>query len=113
METPRDMIGWYVQLAAAVTRMLAFAHERRWSELPELDAYCTTLVERLRRITPPQELSARERAHVAALTVRIEADQKELAALIRPELANLMRNMERLQRQRRLHSLYGGLEAGQ
>lgn len=111
MDTPRDIIGSYAQLAATVGRMLALAHERRWADLPELDAHCSTLVERLREMTPGEPLTPRERAHVAALTVRIEADQKELAALIRPELSNLMRNMERLQRQRQLHRAYGGAES--
>lgn len=104
-----EFLAGYTQLAATVTRMLDLARARQWSQLPELGARCTAIVDQLRALEPHPPWSAMDRAKVAALLTRIRSDQDELAALVRPQFTRLMRRIDGLQRSQRAVTAYRDL----
>jgi flagellar protein FliT len=108
MVMANEVVHWYSQLALTVTRMLALARARQWTGLPELDGECTAIVDRLRELAPASELAPLDRARVVALMTRIRADQDQLAGIIRPQFARLMRRIDELQREQKVRSTYRG-----
>ncbi len=98
----------YSKLALTVGRMLELARAKDWSGLPALDGECTGIVDRLRELGPASGLPPPDRARVMALMTRIRADQDELAGIIRPQFARLMRRIDELQREQKVRSTYRG-----
>jgi hypothetical protein len=80
------------ELAATASRMAQLARERRWQSLPELDARCGLLVDRLRALEG-EDLGPLDRPQVVALAERIRSSQEELARLLRPQFLHLARRM--------------------
>ena len=80
------------ELAATVASMVQLARERRWQALPALEAHSAVLVERLRGLDP-EDLTPLERLQIVRLTLRIRADQEQLARLLRPQFLHLARRM--------------------
>jgi hypothetical protein len=80
------------ELAGTVARMTQLARERRWDQLPALDAQCGQLVDRLRGLDP-DALGSADRSRVLALAARVRADQEELTRLLRPQFLHLVRRM--------------------
>jgi len=103
-----EFLAGYTHLAATVTRMLDLARARQWSELPELGARCTVIVDQLRALEPHPPWPATDRARVVALMTRIRSDQDELAALIRPQFTCLMRRIDALQHSQNAIAAYRG-----
>ncbi len=101
-----EFLAGYTHLAATVTRMLDLARARQWSQLPELGARCTVIVDQLRALEPHAPWPATDHAKVVALLTRIRCDQDELAALVRPQFTRLMRRIEGLQRSQRAIAAY-------
>lgn len=108
MACANELVHCYSQLAQTVTRMVQLARAKDWSGLPALDSECTVIVDRLRGLGPASGLAPLERARVTALMTRIRADQDELAAIVRPQLARLMRQIDELQREQKVRSTYRG-----
>ena len=103
-----DVVGLYEQLADAVKRMLELARAKEWTALPDLDAQCTAIVNHLHSLEPQmRSLDPLERARAMGLITSIQADQAELDALVKPQFARLMRRIDTLQRQEKLHGAYG------
>lgn len=106
--TQNDVIALYARLAATVKRMLELAKAKQWSALPDLDAQCTAVVNQLRDFEPQmRELDSIDRARARSMIADIQAEQAELSTLIKPQFARLMRTIDTLQRQQKLHGAYG------
>lgn len=90
-EASGDLAG-FERLADTLARMVELARAKQWQELPALDAQCAFLFVQL-RAHPSRTLSPGERARVAALVERVQADQETLARLVRPQLLGLARNL--------------------
>lgn len=112
MACANELVHCYSQLAATVSRMVDLARAKDWSGLPALDGECTSIVDRLRELESAPELAPLDRARVMALMTRIRADQDELAGIVRPEFARLMRRIDELQREQKVRSTYRGTPGG-
>jgi len=95
--TGRDLLAFYAQLAATVSRMLELARALQWAQLPRLDARCAALVAQLHAARVPAGFSAAERARFETLTARIRQDQQALATLMQPQLRRLVQRMAETQ----------------
>ena len=105
-----DVVGLYQQLAATVKRMLELAKAKEWAVLPDLDGQCMAIVNHLHSLEPQmQSLDPLDRARAMDLITSIQVDQAELAALVKPQFARLMRRIDTLQRQEKLHGAYGAM----
>lgn len=91
--TGRDLLAFYAQLAATVSRMLELARTLQWAQLPRLEARCAALFAQLHTARVPAGFSAAERARFEALTARIRQDQQALAALVQPQLLQLVQRV--------------------
>jgi len=90
-EASADVAG-FERLADTLARMVELAGAKQWQELPALEAQCAFLFVQL-RAHPSRALSPRERARIAGLVERIEADQETLTRLMRPQLLRLVQNL--------------------
>jgi flagellar protein FliT len=107
MSSATEFLRCYTELAAIVARMVEFARTKDWAPLPALDTECTAIVERLRAMPPPRAISSVERCWAKALVERIRADQDELASLVQPQLARLMRRIDEMQLEQKVRGTYG------
>jgi len=97
MRVGKDVVHWCGELASTVSQMRDLAGRREWSHLPDLDARCERIIERLRGLGLRRPLRPVERATVEAFAARIQADREALTQLVRPQLAALLRQMQGLQ----------------
>ena len=107
MAVRSEVVHCYEQLAVHIAQMLVLARAKEWGELPELEARCSALVERLRAIEPLEMLDAIQIERVLGLLDRIRADQAEVSGLIKPQLDDLIGRMGTLHRQKSLGRAYG------
>jgi flagellar protein FliT len=109
MAKSKELVQCYAQLDALVTRMLELARNKQWEQLPGMDAQCLAVVRRVQALHVDEQIAPAERASVQLLIERIQANQGEIAGMVRPQLESLMRNLQQLQRQKNLNSAYGPL----
>lgn len=107
MAVRSEVVHCYEELAASVAQMLVLARVKEWGKLPELEARCSTLVERLRAIEPLEMLDAIQIERVLGLLDRIRTDQAEVSGLIKPQLDDLIDRMGHLHKQKSLVRAYG------
>jgi flagellar protein FliT len=99
-----EVVHCYGQLASSFALMVDLARAKDWGRLPELEAQCTAVVERLRQIEP---LEPAQLGEALRLIDRIRVDQAEVSGLIKPQLEDLLAHMGHLSQQRSLGRAYG------
>ena len=102
-----EVVHCYGQLASRFERMAELARAKEWGELPELEAQCSSLVERLKALDPLEVLGGAELQEALRLIDRIRADQAEVSGLIKPQIDELLSRMSYLSQQRSLGRAYG------
>ena len=102
-----EVVHCYGQLASAIARMVELARAKEWGQLPELEAQCSAVVERLRVIEPLESLDPAQLEQALRLIDRIRSDQAEVSGLIKPQLDELIGRMGYLHQQRNLGKAYG------
>ena len=107
MATRSEVVHCYGQLAARFASMAQLARAREWGQLPELEAQCAALVDRLKLFKPLDALDADELREALRLIDRIRADQAEVSGLIQPQIDDLLSRMSYLSQQRSLGRAYG------
>ena len=108
MTTKSEVVHCYGQLAAITARMRELSHAQQWSRLPELEARCAALIERLKEIEPGAVLDSCERDEVRHALSRVRVDQDEVLRLVKPQLRHLLAGIAQLQQQHILEKTYGG-----
>ncbi|MBT2337236.1 flagellar protein FliT [Variovorax paradoxus] len=86
--------------------MAALARAGEWDRLPQLEARCAALVDRLKAIGAVS-LDAAQLAQVRSLIASIHADQDEVCGLVKPQLERLVAKMAQLQNRSELGKAYG------
>lgn len=109
MATGRELVQCYAQLDALVARMLELTRDKQWEQLPAMDAQCLAVVRRVKALHGHEQIAPQDRTGVQLLIERIQANQGEIAGMVRPQLDSLMQNLQQLQRQKNLNSAYGPL----
>jgi flagellar protein FliT len=107
MAVRSEVVHCYEELATHIAQMLVLARAKDWGKLPELEARCAALVERLRAIEPLETLDAIQVERVLSLLDRIRVDQAEVSGLIKPQIEDLVSRMGSLHRQKSLGRAYG------
>lgn len=107
MAARSEVVHCYGQLASSISRMVELARAKEWGQLPELEAQCSAVVERLRVIEPLESLDPAQLEQALRLIDRIRVDQAEVSGLIRPQLDDLIGRMGHLHQQRNLGKAYG------
>lgn len=102
-----EVVHCYGQLAYSISEMVVLARAKEWGRLPELEAQCSAVVERLRVIEPLEALDPAQLEEALRLIDRIRADQVEVSGLIKPQLDDLLGRMGYLHQQRALGKAYG------
>jgi flagellar protein FliT len=102
-----EVVHCYGQLASSFALMVDLARAKDWGRLPELEAQCTAVVERLRQIEPLERLDPAQLGEALRLIDRIRIDQAEVSGLIKPQLDDLLGRMSYLSQQRSLGKAYG------
>ncbi|OUL99275.1 hypothetical protein A8M77_27290 [Variovorax sp. JS1663] len=87
--------------------MATLARAKEWDRLPELEAQCATVVERLRVVSPQESLDPAQVDEARHLMQRIRADQQVVCELVKPQLAHLVATMADLQKRNELDRAYG------
>ncbi|WP_422085482.1 flagellar protein FliT [Variovorax sp.] len=87
--------------------MLELARDKDWGRLPELEARCSAIVDRLRVIESTGTLEVVEVERVLYLLDRIRVEQTEVSDLIKPQLDELISRMGYLSQQKNLGRAYG------
>lgn len=106
MPVRHEVIHCYGELASAMSLMASLARASEWDRLPELEARCAALVDRLKAVGAVS-LDAAQLDHVRGLIVRIHADQDEVCGLVKPQLERLVDKMAQLQNRSDLGRAYG------
>jgi flagellar protein FliT len=101
-----EVVHCYGELASAMSLMASLARAREWDRLPELEARCAQLVDRLKAVGAVS-LDAAQLEQVRGLIARIHADQDEVCALVKPQLERLVAKMAQLQNRSDLGKAYG------
>ncbi|MDM0052392.1 flagellar protein FliT [Variovorax sp. J22R115] len=107
MATTSEVVHCYDQLAARVALMAELARAKDWARLPELEAQCSALVERLKVIQPLEALDPAQFEGTRRLIERIRAHQDEVCGLVKPQIEQLIARMSLLSQQRSLDRAYG------
>lgn len=107
MATRSEVVHCYGQLASGVALMAELARAKEWGRLPELEAQCAAIVERLKVLEPTEALEPAQFEEALRLIDRIRADQKEVSGLVKPQIEQLLSRMSYLSQQRSLGKTYG------
>ncbi|GAA4348618.1 hypothetical protein GCM10023165_34620 [Variovorax defluvii] len=107
MAARSEILHCYAQLAATLSLMVTLARAKEWGRLPELEAQCASLVERLRSVSPQETLEPAQVAQARQLMQRIRADQRAVRELVEPQLSQLVATMAGLQKRSDLDRAYG------
>mgnify|MGYP001028388951 CR=1 FL=1 len=107
MAARSEVVHCYAQLASILSLMAALARAKEWDRLPELEAQCTGVIERLRTVSPQESLDTAQVEEVRRLMKRIQADQRTVCELVKPQLAHLVATMADLQNRNELDRAYG------
>jgi len=97
----------YDQLASRVALMADLARSKEWGRLPELEAQCSAVVDRLKVLEPLETLEPAQLDEIGRLIGRIRADQEEVCQLVKPQIVQLIERMSFLSQQRSLGKAYG------
>jgi flagellar protein FliT len=101
-----EVLHCYGELASAMSLMATLARAKEWERLPELEARCAVLVDRLKAIGAVA-LDAVQLEQVRSLIDCIHSDQEEVCELVKPQLESLMAKMAQLQKRSELGKAYG------
>jgi flagellar protein FliT len=107
MAARSEVVHCYAQLASIVSLMAALARRKEWDRLPELEAQCAAVIDRLRIATPLESLDPLQTAEAQRLLQRIRAAQQVVSDLVKPQLAHLVATMADLQKRNELDKAYG------
>jgi flagellar protein FliT len=107
MAARSEVVHCYAQLASILSLMAALARAKEWDGLPELEAQCATVIERLRVVSPQESLDPAQIEEACRLLQRIRADQQVVCELVKPQLAHLVATMADLQKRSELDKAYG------
>lgn len=97
----------YGQLASGVALMAELARTKEWARLPELEAQCAAIVDRLKVLVPLEALEPSQFEEALRLIEQIRADQDEVCGLVKPQIEQLITRMGYLHQQRSLGKAYG------
>ncbi|WGT66300.1 flagellar protein FliT [Variovorax paradoxus] len=101
-----EVLRCYGELASTMSLMAALARTKEWERLPELEARCAAVVDRLKAIGTVS-LDAAQLERVRSLIDCIHSDQEEVCELVKPQLESLMAKMGQLQKRSELGKAYG------
>ncbi|WP_256856649.1 flagellar protein FliT [Variovorax sp. KK3] len=107
MAASSEVVHCYAQLASTLSLMVTLARAREWDRLPELEAQCNALVDRLRVVSPQETLDPAQVEEARGLMRRIRADQQTVCELVKPQLASLVAHMADLQKRSEIDRAYG------
>ena len=107
MAVTSEVVHCYGQLAARVALMAELARAKEWGRLPELEAECSAVVERLKVLQTLETLDTAQWEETRRLIERIRADQDEVCGLVKPQIEQLISRMSSLSQQRSLGRAYG------
>lgn len=107
MAVTSEVVHCYSELAMRVSLMAELARAREWGRLPELEAQCAALVERLKVLQPLEVLDPVQYDETRRLIARICADQEEVSGLVKPQIEELIARMGSLHQQQTLGKAYG------
>ena len=107
MAARSEVVHCYAQLASVLSLMVSLARAKAWDRLPDLEAQCTALIDRLRTVTPQESLDPAQIEEAKRLLQRIRADQQAVCELVKPQLAHLVTTMADLQKRSELDRAYG------
>jgi flagellar protein FliT len=102
-----EVVQCYGRLAATVALMARLAHAGDWGRLPELEARCEAVVERLKVIEPLTTLYPPQRQEARRLIERIQRDREQVSGAVKPQLERLMATMTSLYQEKNLVEVYG------
>lgn len=97
----------YDQLASGVALMAQLARAKEWGRLPELEARCAALVDRLKVLQPLEALDPTQFEEIGRLIGRIRVDQEVVQGLVKPQIEQLIARMSHLHQQQSLGRAYG------
>jgi flagellar protein FliT len=106
MAARSEVVHCYAQLASILSLMATLARAKAWDRLPDLEAQCTALIDRLRDITPQESLDTAQTGEAQRLLQSIRADQQAVCELVKPQLAHLVATMADLQKRSELGRAY-------
>ncbi|MDR6890158.1 MULTISPECIES: flagellar protein FliT [Variovorax] len=106
MPVRHEVVRCYGELASTMSLMASLARAREWERLPELEARCAAVVDRLKAIGTVS-LDAVQLEQVRNLIDCIHSDQEEVCELVKPQLESLMAKMAQLQKRGELGRAYG------
>ncbi|WP_232076429.1 flagellar protein FliT [Variovorax sp. PBL-H6] len=107
MAATSEVVHCYAQLASNLSLMVSLARAKEWDRLPELEAQCASVLERLSVVSPQETLGVAQIAEARRLLERIRADQQAVSELVKPQLAHLVAAMADLQKRSELDRAYG------
>lgn len=107
MAATSEVVHCYAQLASTLSLMATLARAKEWDRLPELEAQCASVLQRLSAVSPQETLGPAQVAEARRLLQRIRADQQAVCELVRPQLAHLVATLADLQKRSELDRVYG------
>jgi flagellar protein FliT len=107
MGSQSEVIHCYEQLLPLAARMLELARTREWGALPELEARCSALVERLKIMEPLEPLNEQQRLYKYRVLGQLRADHEAILNIVSPQLEQLGATLKSMQRSQGLHQAYG------
>lgn len=107
MAVTSEVVHCYSELATRVSLMAELARAKEWSRLPELEAQCSALVDRLKVLQPMEVLDPAQYDEMRRLISRIRIDQDEVSGLVKPQIEELIARMGSLHQQQSLGKAYG------
>ena len=102
-----EVLHCYAELASTLSLMATLARAKEWTRLPELEAQCTAMAERLRVVSLQESLNPSQVEDARRLMRCIRADQQTVCELVQPQLAHLVASMADLQNRTELDRAYG------
>lgn len=106
MPVRHEVLHCYSELASTMSLMAALARAKEWERLPELEARCAVLVDRLKAIGTVS-LDEVQLEQVRNLIDCIHSDQEEVCDMVKPQLEDLVSKMAQLQMRSELGRAYG------
>ncbi len=107
MAVTSEVVHCYSELAVRVSLMAELARAKEWGRLPELEAQCAALVDRLKVLQPMEVLDPAQYDEMCRLIARIRIDQDEVCGLVKPQIEELIARMSSLHQKQTLGKAYG------
>jgi flagellar protein FliT len=96
----------YEFISSLMGEMRVAATDSEWSRLVDLEKKCSQRVEKMKAQSAPAPLDENTRAQMAALILKILADDAEIRNRVEPWMEQLQRSMQATHQQRRLLETY-------